>query len=92
MLAEMIDAYLETRPADKERAKNCFHPSSLHRHPRELKRMYFSGDDAMRPAGRILRIFDNGHAVHERLQRYLKGIGVLIEGEAHLENKDFELE
>jgi hypothetical protein len=39
----------------------------------------------------VLRIFDNGHGVHERLQKYLKDIGVLVEAEVPVVNQEYEI-
>jgi hypothetical protein len=91
VLIEKIDSYLETRPTEMEREKHCFHPSSLHRHPKVLKQLYFSGDDAARFEGRVYRIFDNGHFVHSRLQAYLEKTGVLLEAEVSIEDKELEI-
>jgi hypothetical protein len=90
MLIKAIDEYLQARPND-ERAKNCFHPSSLHKSPKELYHHYLNGDNNQQFDSRVLRIFDNGHAVHDRLQGYLSEIGILIQTEVPVENKEYEV-
>ena len=90
MIIETIDRYLTTRPKDK-RAKNCFHPSSLHKSAKELYHHYIEGDNSTDFEPRIKRIFDNGHAVHERLQTYLEKAGILLQAEAPIENKEYEI-
>ena len=90
MLIKTIDDYLQNRPRDV-RAKNCFHPSSLHKSPKELYHHYLEGDTNQKFDSRILRIFDNGHAVHRRLQRYLLEIGILIQDEVPVENREYEI-
>ena len=90
MLIEAIDKYLVTRPKDKRRI-NCFHPSTLHKSPRYLYDAYLNGDNNQDFEPRLLRIFDNGHGVHERLQKYLKEIGVLLEAEVPVENVEYEI-
>jgi hypothetical protein len=90
MLVQLIDDYLRHRPKD-ERPKHCFHPSGLHRSPKELYYQYLEGDNNQEFDSRILRIFDNGHAVHTRIQGYLKDIGILKQAEISVENSDYEI-
>jgi hypothetical protein len=90
MLVNSIDEYLQQRPKD-ERPKHCFHPSSLHKSARELYYHYLEGDNNQEFDPRILRIFDNGHDVHGRIQRYLKDIGLLKHIEVSVENTDYEI-
>ena len=90
MLIEIIDEYLVNRPRDNRRI-HCFHPSSLHKSAQYLYRAYFDGDDNQDFDARIYRIFDNGHAVHERLQKYLNDTGVLVEAEVPVENEEYEI-
>jgi hypothetical protein len=90
MLIEAIDQYLVTRPKDKRRIK-CFHPSTLHKNAEYLYYAYINGDNTQDFEPRLLRIFDNGHGVHDRLQKYLKDIGVLIGAEVPVENEQYEI-
>jgi len=90
MLIKAIDEYLQAKPKD-ERAKNCFHPSSLHKSVKELYHHYMNGDNNQKFESRILRIFDNGHAVHDRLQNYLTDIGILKQSEVPVDNKECEI-
>jgi hypothetical protein len=90
MLIKAIDKYLQAKPRD-EREKNCFHPSSLHKSTKELYWHYLEGDNNQQFDSRILRIFDNGHYVHHRLQGYLSDIGILIQTEVPVENKEYEI-
>lgn len=90
MLIQAIDNLLQTRPKP-ERPKRCFHPSSLHKSPRELYYHYLEGDAHQEFESRILRIFDNGHAVHSRLQGYLQEIGVLRATEVPVEHEKYEI-
>jgi hypothetical protein len=91
MIIEAIDSYLKAR-SKEDRPKRCFHPSSLHKSARELYHHYLNGDNSQEFEPRILRVFDNGHAVHVRLQRYLKEIGVLKEVEVPIRNDDYEIQ
>jgi hypothetical protein len=90
MIIQAIDDYLQTRPRDK-RDIHCFHPSSLHRGEDYLLNHYLHGDVIKAIEPRVLRIFDNGHGVHRRLQRYLKDIGILLQDEVRVENKEYEI-
>jgi len=90
MLIKAIDEYLQAKPKD-ERAIRCFHPSSLHKSGKELYWHYLEGDNNQQFDSRVLRIFDNGHYVHDRLQAYLSDIGILIQTEVPVENEEYEI-
>jgi hypothetical protein len=90
MVIQAIDEYLGSRERDK-RAIHCFHPSSLHKSVKELLKIYFDGDANQTFPTRILRVFDNGHGVHERLQNYLMATGILLQAEVPIENSDYEI-
>ena len=90
MIIQAIDSYLQSKPR-AERPRRCFHPSSLHKSPKELYNHYLQGDAHQEFEPRILRIFDNGHAVHSRLQGYLQEIGLLRETEVSVENEEYEI-
>ena len=90
MLIKAIDEYLQNRPKD-ERSIHCFHPSSLHKSAKELYWHYLEGDNNQQFDSRILRIFDNGHYVHHRLQGYLSDIGILIQSEVFVKNEEYEI-
>ena len=90
MLIQAIDEYLSKRPKT-ERLKFCFHPSNLHKSPRELYDLYLNGGSNKEFEARILRVFDNGHAVHNRLKEYLHKTGLLIQTEVPAENDEYEI-
>ena len=90
VILKIIDDYLNKRPKD-ERATRCFHPSSLHKSEEYLLKAYFEGDNVADVSPRILRIFDNGKAMHERLQKYLKEAGVLLQAEVPVLNSEYEI-
>jgi hypothetical protein len=90
MLIEAIDTHLKARSGDK-RAIHCFHPSSLHRPAEELFKMYYEGDSNKAFPARVMRIFDNGHDVHERLQRYLSKTGILLQAEVPIQNDEYQI-
>lgn len=90
MIIQAIDNYLQTRPRD-DRPKRCFHPSSLHLSAHDLYHHYLEGDENRQFDSRILRIFDNGHTVHRRLQGYLTDAGILKQVEVPVENEEYEI-
>jgi hypothetical protein len=89
MLIQAIDKYLKSRARDK-RLRECFHPSSLHKSASELYQAYFDGDSKEFPP-RVLRIFDNGHHVHQRLQTYLTEMGILKQAEVPVFNREYDI-
>ena len=90
MIIRAINDYLAKRPKD-DRATKCFHPSSLHKSAEYLFKAYFEGDNGRDFEPRILRVFDNGHGVHERLQGYLEKAGVLLQAEVPVKNEEYEI-
>jgi len=90
MLIRKINEYLQNRP-NQERKTHCFHPSSLHRDEDYLYDAYFRGTNSENHEPRVLRIFDNGHGVHSRLQGYLKEMGVLLDAEVEVWNEDYQI-
>jgi hypothetical protein len=90
MLIKAINDYLRDRPKD-ERARHCFHPSSLHKSPEELLKLYYAGDNSQEFPPRTLRIFDNGHHVHDRLQRYLTEARILLQAEVPVHHEKLEI-
>ena len=79
----LIDTHLATRGGDQDRRDFKFHPSDLstgfcprawllyHYHPEGLSER----DGLINP--RLWRIFGNGHGVHDRIQGYMRDIGIL---------------
>jgi len=90
MIIERIDDYLKTRPRDK-RYTHCFHPSTLYKPAEYLLKAYFDGDSEGDYSSQRLRVFDNGHDVHKRIQNYLRELGILREVECPVENREYEI-
>ena len=90
MIIERIDDYLKTRPMET-RATRCFHPSTLHKPPEYLLKTYFDGEPEVDHSSQLLRVFDNGHDVHKRIQKYLRELGLLKEIECPVENREYEI-
>jgi len=89
MIVEHIDKYILTRKEPK-RKTHCFHPSSLHKSPKDLYYHYLTGEN-QRFSAQTRRIFDNGHAVHDRLQTYLQKCGILYAKEVPVHNDEYEI-
>ena len=90
MIIERIDDYLKGRPEEK-RASHCFHPSTLHQPAEYLLKAYFNGESERDLSSQLLRVFDNGHDVHKRIQNYLQEMGILKEIEYPVENREYEI-
>lgn len=89
----ILDHYLETEYQDEnDRAVDVISPSMCDRCSREqvLSRI-LDVEKAHNPA-RLQRIFDNGHHVHKRLQKYLMDEGTLICIEIPLRNDKLNLQ
>jgi hypothetical protein len=91
IVTPVIDNYLIIRPRD-ERAVHCFHPSGLHECPRKVYDSYMgvkfhTGMDDPR----LQRVADNGHDVHDRLQRCLKEAGLLIDAEVPVHDEKYQI-
>jgi hypothetical protein len=90
MIIRAIDEYLAKRPKD-DRGTRYFHPSTLHKPAEYLFKAYLEGDNGRDFEPRLLRVFDNGHSMHQRLQRYLRETGVLKETEVPITNAEYEI-
>ena len=99
MIIKIIESYLSNQPAQERKThkrgsatalSTCFHVSQLH-HPclRYLYFSYFGEKQEFEP--QTIRIFDNGHGVHERLQDYLQKAGVLKELEFPVSDKEYQI-
>ena len=87
-LVNAIDVYL-TKKNDKDfKRADGFHPSYTNQCPRYW--VYLFRGVSVEPtfSGHTYRIFDNGHAVHDRLYSYLEGLGILLEEEIPVEHED----
>lgn len=90
MIIERIDDFLKARLKEK-RATHCFHPSTLHKPAEDLLKAYFDGESERDFSSQLLRVFDNGHHVHKRIQNYLHELGILKEIECPVENIEYEI-
>lgn len=87
-----LDLYLLKFNEDNDRAINVNSPSSVGGCPRAR---FYGRTGIPQDKGidsRTRRIFDNGHGVHDRLQRYLTNMGKLLMDEVPVHNKEFEIQ
>ena len=90
MIVRLIESHLEKQNRDAQRQTKCFHVSQLY-HPC-LRHLYYSYFGLKQEVdAKTYRIFDNGHSVHNRLQSYLEGIGILVEKEHRVWNGEYRI-
>ena len=84
-LIEIINRHLINKSYYNDRSYDVIHPSSLGYCIRKpvFDTMYIP--TFSEPDPRILRVFDNGHAVHNRLEKYFDGCEILIQPELVLD-------
>jgi len=87
-LVKAFDDYLfDKNKADFKRVDG-FHPSYTNQCPRYW--VYLFRGVAIEPTftGHTYRIFDNGHAVHERLYSYMRDMGILLHEEISVKHDE----
>lgn len=91
-----LDLYLakKANEADENRAIDVNAPSQVGRCPREryYARTQCVQADPNSISPRSQRIFDNGTGVHERLQGYLKDMGILLMDELPVHNVEYNIQ
>lgn len=91
-LVKSIDDFLEKRNSPTIKKVGGFHPSYTNQCSRYWYYL-FEGTElttSFRP--QTYRIFDNGHAVHERLYSYLREMGILVAEEIPVTHEDPPIE
>ncbi len=90
----VLDMYLMEKAAKEEndRAINVNAPSQVGNCMRSNFYMRTQCEQDGVPDARVERIFDNGTGVHERLQKYLLDIGILICDECPLLNEEYNIQ
>jgi CRISPR/Cas system-associated exonuclease Cas4 (RecB family) len=82
MLVEKIDESLSKRNTTSYRKVDYFRPSSTNQCTRYWYYVFNGIDDyPTKFSPQTYRIFDNGHAVHDRLYGYLRDMGILVHEE-----------
>jgi hypothetical protein len=87
-LSSAIDAYIDKGITPKYRKINGFHPSNTNECPRYLVYLFRGVILPASHNARTQRIFDNGHAVHDRLYKYFRGMGILVKEEVPIRNPE----
>ena len=77
-LNKSIDDYLATRNTPEQKKVGGFHPSYTNQCARYWYYLFEGTEVTPSFKSQTYRIFDNGHAVHERLYSYLRGMGILV--------------
>jgi CRISPR/Cas system-associated exonuclease Cas4 (RecB family) len=80
-LIEGIDEYLSKRNITTFKQVKGFHPSYTNQCTRYWYYLFSGANVTSSFSPQTYRIFDNGHAVHNRLYGYFKEMGVLVEEE-----------
>lgn len=82
ILLEQIDISLSKRNGKEHRKVEYFRPSNTNQCARYWFYVFNGIDDyPVSFSSQTYRIFDNGHAVHDRLYSYFKEMGILVEEE-----------
>ena len=89
-----LDTYLlSLNNEDNDRAVNVNSPSQIFKCKRSN---YYTRKkekkDTINVNARTRRIFDNGHSVHNRLQKYLKNAGILLLDEVPVVNEEYNVQ
>lgn len=77
-IVEEIDNHLALRNVSKFKQVQGFHPSYTNQCARYWYYLFAGVDVQTTFSSQTYRIFDNGHAVHDRLYSYFREMGVLV--------------
>lgn len=91
-LVDAIDEFLEKRNSPQIKKVNGFHPSYTNQCGRYWYYLFQGVEVTSSFRPQTYRIFDNGHAVHERLYSYLRGMGILVAEEIPVTHEDPPIE
>ncbi len=91
-LLKTIDAHLEKRNTPTEKKVGGFHPSYTNQCARYWYYLFEGTEMTTAFHPQTYRIFDNGHAVHDRLYSYLREIGILVAEEIPVTHDDPPIE
>lgn len=87
-LAVAIDEHLESNQEHQYRKAKGFYPSDDKMCARYWVYLFRGVPIEQNHDARLLRIFDMGNDVHERYTRYFREMGILIEDEVRVPNRD----
>lgn len=91
-LIDAIDSHLAKRNSPEMKKVNGFHPSYTNQCARYWFYLFQGVEVTSSFRPQTYRIFDNGHAVHERLYGYFRGMGILVEEEIPVQHQDPPIE
>lgn len=77
-LIKSIDDHLALRNAPQQKKVGGFHPSYTNQCARYWYYLFEGVEMTTSFSPQTYRIFDNGHAVHERIYSYLRDLGILV--------------
>lgn len=85
-LTEGVDEHLQKRNAPTFKQVSGFHPSYTNQCSRYWYYLFNGVELTQSFSPQTYRIFDNGHAVHNRLYSYFRDMGILVEEEIPVKN------
>ena len=85
-LTEGVDEHLQKRNAPAFKQVSGFHPSYTNQCSRYWYYLFNGVEMTQSFSPQTYRIFDNGHAVHNRLYSYFRDMGILVEEEIPVKN------
>lgn len=85
-LTEGVDEHLQKRNAPTFKQVSGFHPSYTNQCSRYWYYLFNGVELTQSFSPQTYRIFDNGHAVHNRLYSYFRDMGILVEEEIAVKN------
>lgn len=88
MLCSSVDHYLSKRNEPVYKKVEFFRPSSTNQCARYWYYMFDGIEYTPSFSPQTYRIFDNGHAVHDRLYSYFREMGILVAEELPVSNDD----
>jgi CRISPR/Cas system-associated exonuclease Cas4 (RecB family) len=92
LLNDAIDDHLALRNKPEFKKVGGFHPSYTNQCARYWHYLFEGQEVTPSFRSQTYRIFDNGHAVHERLYSYLREMGILVAEEIPVKHTDPPIE
>lgn len=90
-LADLINSKLRQEEIFSERDMTVFHPSSVGYCARKVAADMIGTFPKEQIEERILRVFQNGHSSHERIQNWFDEMGILVEEEKRLTDDELNI-
>jgi CRISPR/Cas system-associated exonuclease Cas4 (RecB family) len=87
-LSKSIDLHFESRNKKELKRVDGFHPSYTNQCARYWVYLFRGVEVESTFTPQTYRIFDNGHAVHDRIYSYLSGMGILLKEEVPISYDD----